>query len=229
MKGILRKKREQKGLTLRQVHMETGIPVDILDAIESDDEAQLAPGGFAARYRDQYARFLEVDPAVLSPDPDTDSIPLEEARRLHKRGGDEDGPAEPTVTDPHPPRRLPVGRMVLSGVALAAVGVLFFRVVALLVDDPSRTAGEDAPQAPKHELSVRAIEPSPVLVTVDGEVAYDSLLPAPMAVQFTGGREMAVRVPDLTRVRIEYDGKEVEPLGNLTSPRRLVFLDDQAP
>lgn len=212
--NVLRRERERRGVTLREVSRQTGIPTDILDALEAEERPDLVPGGFAARSLETYCRFLGVDPATLAPP--RRPAPVEEA-------------VEPTVTDPTGDRRLPVVRLVVSGIALVAIAGLFLWVIALLVDPPKGEEAAEAEPPPGHELVLRAIEPTRARVEVDGEKTFEgALLPAAPA-SFRSRTRISVYVPDLTHVRIVYDGREVQALGNLSSPRTLVFIDDKAP
>jgi hypothetical protein len=122
------------------------------------------------------------------------------------------------------------------GVALAVVVLLGLRVASELLDRPA--ADEVATQAGPvaadaepavHSLSIRAIEPSKLRAVVDGEVVHDGVLVARRTLQLDAKRELVVEIPDLTRVKMRYNGQALRPLGNLSAGRRLVFIDDETP
>ena len=92
-----------------------------------------------------------------------------------------------------------------------------------------------APPVPESEsgLRISAVEPVKVRVEIDGVERYDAVLCASLdttceerVLKFPLAAEMAVEVADLTRLRVSYNGARVEPLGNLSASRRLVFIDD---
>lgn len=96
-------------------------------------------------------------------------------------------------------------------------------------------AAPAAPLVPDSEsgLRISAVEPVKVRVEIDGVERYDAVLCASLdttceerVLKFPLAAEMAVEVADLTRLRVSYNGARVEPLGNLSASRRLVFIDD---
>lgn len=96
-------------------------------------------------------------------------------------------------------------------------------------------AAPPAPLVPDSEsgLRISAVEPVKVRVEIDGVERYDAVLCASLdttceerVLKFPLAAEMAVEVADLTRLRVSYNGARVEPLGNLSASRRLVFIDD---
>jgi hypothetical protein len=212
----LRAQRELRGLTLRQVAEATGISADILHHLEEAPNAELVQGSNIARKRERYVAYLQQRPAPLEPSEDYDE------------------PTETTTTGTQT-LRSPVGlaRALGLGVALAVVVLLGLRVASELWDagadaeHPAAAAEALAPAA--HALSVRAIEPTRIRAVTDGEIAHDGLLVAGRSLQLEARRELVLEVPDLTRVRIRYNGQALRPLGNLSAGRRLVFIDDETP
>ncbi len=97
------------------------------------------------------------------------------------------------------------------------------------LDAPEPAAGVAlaAPPVPQMRVHLRAHERVHVRVELDGEPALSEWLEPGDEHDFLGADEIAVDVSDLTRLAIAYDGQRVEPLGNLSHPRRLVFLRDE--
>ena len=116
---------------------------------------------------------------------------------------------------------------------MAVLVLLGLRVAAEIIERSSggSPSGQAAVAAVDmaHDLSVRAIEPSKITVEVDGVLVHDGVLPARQSLQFEAERELGLYVPDLTRVKIRYNGEVLRPLGNLSAGRRLVFIDDEGP
>lgn len=124
------------------------------------------------------------------------------------------------------------------GVALAIVTItlLLMQIAHRLVDAPE-VSDEDADAVaavdPGPGLSVTAIEPVRVKVEIDGEVRYNGVLcsgappDCPQSkLEFERASITAVELADLTRARVVYRGERVDPLGNLSTGRRLVFIED---
>ena len=217
----LRGERELRGLSLSEVAKGTGIPVDILASLEAEPDAQLRADSTIARWREQYVAFLHKRPVVRAE--------LSELSGLSE-------PSEATETTvTSPTLRTPVGlsRALALGVAVAVVVLLGLKVLSTLWDrepreQPVANAPVDVPE-PVHSISVRAIEPSRVRLVADGAVVHDGVIVAGRSIQADGLRELSLDVPDLTRVKIRYNGQALRPLGNLSAGRRLVFIDDESP
>ncbi len=221
----LRGERELRGLGLGEVAKATSIPLDILASLEAEPEAQLRAGSTIARWREQYVAFLHKRPVVRAE--------LAEASESRE-------PTETTITGPT--LRSPVGmtRALTMGVALAVVVLLGLKVVSTVWDRAEPVVQPDASVAPAepaepvaapaaHSLSIRALEPSRLRAVVDGEVVHDGVLVARHSLQLEAQHELVLEIPDLTRVKIRYNGQALRPLGNLSAGRRLVFIDDESP
>jgi len=222
----LRGEREQRCLTLSTVADATRIPVDILASLEAEPDAQLRPGSTIARWREQYVAYLQQRPVVSDHLVDASESPE---------------PTETTVVTGSA-LRTPVGlaRALGLGVAVAVVVLLGLKVTSEVLEsqasDPSGQVtadGADAAEAAEkaipavHSVTVRAIEPSRMRAMVDGEVVHDGIVLGRRSIQLEAQRELSVELPDLTRVKIRYNGQALRPLGNLSAGRRLVFIDDE--
>ena len=212
MNTRLRHAREQRGLTLRDVSRETGIPTDILAALEEEVPDHLDPRGLASRSLAAYERFLGVAPALGG-------------------AGDEDYTEDYTASEVSGTgvgrRRVPLPRLLAAGLVLVAIVVLGLRVFALLVDEP--VALEPVEEPLDQEITLRAVEPTRIEVEVDGTTEFAGILAPHTATRFAGHDRVSVYIPDLTRVRVVHNGRTVVPLGNQSAGRRLVFIDDSAP
>jgi hypothetical protein len=224
----LRGERVARGLSLEKAAEATRIPLDILASLEAEPDAQLRPGSTIARWREQYVSFLQLRPVIADPIPEP--------------GQSEEHTETTMVTGSG--LRTPVGmvRALGMGVAVAVVVLLGATVTNELlregeppaVESPGASggeAGQAAPVAdekpPAHSLLVRAIEPCRMLAIADGEVVHDGVIIARRSVTVEAERELSVELPDLTRVRMRYNGQALRPLGNLSAGRRLVFIDDE--
>jgi len=114
---------------------------------------------------------------------------------------------------------------------VAVVAVLFVQVGRSLGKSEAERgveAPEDASVTEGKPLSIRATAPVRVLVEVDGLETYSGVLCRDLECRLdvAAAREIAVELADLSRASVIYNGSRVAPLGNLSAPRRLVFVDD---
>lgn len=211
--GRLSAARERKGLSLRQASERTGIRQDLLAALEAEENVALAPGGIAERCLMEYERFLGIEESERSV-----SVPAEETQ-------DTTGHVS---TDPGHRERVPFLRLLGVGVSLVLIAILGVRVASFAleprVEPPAPT--EQATGTPALDLSIRAIEALNVKVEVDGAPAFTGELKPRQLARYLGRERIGVYVPDLTRVTLNLNGSRVEPLGNLTAGRWLVFIAD---
>jgi len=80
-------------------------------------------------------------------------------------------------------------------------------------------------EVPALELRLRPRRSVPMRVTVDDAVAHDGDVAGGQELSFAGDR-IAVELPAVDAVRLEYDGQAIVPQGRQDAPRRLVFIDD---
>ncbi len=218
----LRARRERLGLSLEQASDRARIPAHYLAAMETGDREVLPSGPFRRGYQRQYLEFLGLDP----------NTPILE-----------DPPHEPTQTITMAIDEVPMGRLVMSGFVLTMVVVLLLRVLFELTGsvadagDPTtadaEVVTEEVPPEnlspgamPTSRLRIRAIEPSRISTRVDSQDSYRGTLPAGEIIDLEGREQIEVFASDLTTIRITYNGERIEPLGNLSKPRRLVFVQD---
>ena len=194
--AVLRGRREELGLTLEQVASATRIPFEHLVALEDGRPSDLPAGP----YGDAYLRALE----------DYLDLPL-------------DAPVLPPGDD---------GSVPLWAVRWLAVASVLavFGTVAWQTWKPTADGGpireEVASAAPALEVQISPRKSVHVKVLVDDAVALDAQIPGGRAITFAGKRRVAVEVPAVDAVRIEYDGQPIVPQGRQDAPRRLVFIDD---
>ena len=127
---------------------------------------------------------------------------------------------------------------VFGGAVLLVVLVsLVLRLGAMLEKEPEESwqhqmvesqrgneAGNASPDHPR--LSVQGVEPQEVEIEVDGELFFSGRLKGGETLEPPPGEIVSVRLDDLTRAVVIYNGSRVVPLGRLTASRRLVFIDD---
>ena len=193
---LLRRERERRGLAYDDVARLARIPVRYVKALEDGDLQALPAGPFRNGYRRQYLEFLELD--------EQDLIATERALAPE----------------------IPALRLTLGGFAVTALLVVGLRVGASAVDwieQPSAPQATAAKSVASQIVAVRAIDATTITVRVDEDEAEKVPL-GPNETRVLQGRDrVEVDAQDLTRVVVTYNGERVEPLGNISRGRRLVF------
>jgi cytoskeletal protein RodZ len=224
----LRASREQRGRTLTEVSVGTGIQERHLRALEGGASIDEFPAPAYARfYLREYAEYLRLDPGPLLREFDARHTPVE---------------AAPLRPPPVPPRNPRTGwglLAVLSAVALALIAVL---PMALRSDErepapllasatPSPTAQNSsratvsttAPREPTGILAVlRLVQPSWVRAVADGEIVEASTLDAGTVVRYRADELLELRLGNAGGVRLRVDG-ELVPTGSSGSVVDLGF------
>jgi hypothetical protein len=124
--------------------------------------------------------------------------------------------------------------LLIVGLSLKIASTLFVGT-----EDPDEVPELDPAQVGdvvEETVKVRALEPVRLKVEVDTEVAFSGTLCtgappgcATDTLRFGPAEEISVELADLKAARVTFQGRLVEPLGNVSQPRRLVFVDDAAP
>ncbi len=219
----LREARERKRLSIDEVAAGARVPRKYLVAMEDGDTESLPAAPFLRSYWRQVLDFLEEDPnAWQAPDPSRGGAPPLAAGASPDSSG-----YEPTGTIPKADE-LPVTRLVVLGFFLTLVTVLGLRLGSQVVTgdaaEPEALVLEesDRPQT----VRVRAVESTEVMVETDSSYHHNGTLNAGQTVAVESLLPITVEVRDLTRVSIHHNGRRIEPLHNLSHPRRLVFVPE---
>ncbi len=216
----LRREREKRGLTLDDVAEGARIPRRYLVAMEEDDTATLPPGPFLRSYRNQYLGWLGIDPVAFEA-----GVPLSARPHGDLAPDDLEPDPDPTATIPRSDD-LPVGRLVFLAFLLTLSVVLGLRVSSRFADRDAEIVSAPVSAAVPQSVRVRAIEDTRVQVETDNSTHHNGTLSAGGTVDVESALPIVVEVEDLTRVVIHHNGDRIEPLHNLSAPRRLVFVPD---
>ena len=214
----LRHERERRGWTLDDVASRTRIPRPYLEALEDGNHDVLPPGPFFRGYLRQYLEFL--GHGVPSGEPSAAA-----ADELDKRI--EQSVAQATSAALDSTQRVPMVRLGIAGFLVTLVLTLGFSVYQRLTATPTTTVnGVVVAAGPPHIVRIKAIEDVHMAVTTDGTLAYDKTLRGGSTLNFKAISRMDLEISDLTRVRVRYNDKRIEPLGSLSRGRRLVFMHE---
>ena len=96
----LRRERELRQISLREIAEATKINLRYLDALERDEFKHLPGGGFNTGFVRAYAQFIGIDPETMV------TAYLDEERRQLARAPRLGGPAAPATENPVPQRSL---------------------------------------------------------------------------------------------------------------------------
>lgn len=214
----LRHERERRGWTLDDVATRTRIPRPYLEALEDGNHDVLPPGPFFRGYLRQYLEFLGHSDSSEEPSADG-------ADDLDKRIEQSVAQATSAALDSN--QRVPLIRLAIAGFLITLVVTLGFSVYQRLTATPTTTVnGVVVPAGPPHIVRIKAIEDVHMAVTTDGTLAYDKTLRGGSTLDFKAVSRMELEIADLTRVRLRYNDKRIEPLGSLSRGRRLVFMHE---
>ncbi len=213
----LRHERERRGWTLDDVASRTRIPRPYLEALEDGNHDVLPPGPFFRGYLRQYLEFLGQTEGT-----DQDGL---EPNELDERI--EQSVAEATAAALDSSQRVPMMRIGIAGFLVTMVLALGYTVYDRLTATPTTTVnGVVVPVGPPHIVRIKAIEDVHMAVTTDGRLAYDKKMRGGSTLDFKAISRLELEIADLTRVRIHYNDKRIEPLGSVSRGRRLVFMHE---
>jgi len=213
----LRHERERRGWTLDDVASRTRIPRPYLEALEDGNHDVLPPGPFFRGYLRQYLEFLGQTEGTGQ-----DGL---EPNELDERI--EQSVAEATAAALDSSQRVPMMRIGIAGFLVTMVLALGYTVYDRLTATPTTTVnGVVVPVGPPHIVRIKAIEDVHMAVTTDGRLAYDKKMRGGSTLDFKAISRLELEIADLTRVRIHYNDKRIEPLGSVSRGRRLVFMHE---
>lgn len=223
----LRDARVERDLSIEETAWRTRLRPDVLLALERDDFDAVGHRASVRTHLASYARFLGVEPAAVvdafergrEPEPSSIERLDHQARAARK-----------------PPRAKWLIAAAVSAAALiaaSAAGILGGQAeptgAAATPETPRlpRSASRSGARVPLAEarvrVSIEAVAGTEVSVSVDGTQVFEGAL-APGAVRrFGARREIEVVVADAGALRIVYNGRRLERVGEPGSVARLRF------
>lgn len=197
--------RVRAGYTLEEASRRTRIPQRYLEALEQGELSVFPPGPFLTGYTRQYRQFLGL-PDAPPPAPSE----LE---------------SEPTVTAPLRPGRR-TWRHALRAGGIGALSMVILVLLVRIADTVGTGGPAELGEAPDQEVVLRPAEPIRARVVADGREVWTGPLPAGTSSRFAAHDRLEVELDSLERLTIQYNRRELRPLGTESRPRRLVFVDD---
>lgn len=225
----IRRRREQRALTLDDVQKATGIPTTHLQAIEEGRLDDLPAGPYRKAFLQQVRAHLELD----RPDPPraegSEAVADEPDDVVQVAERVEDQPARDGARAPVP---LWVVRRVaqIAAVGLIALGVRQFMSVTLPAVEKHLPAPPVVPpDAPDQNLVITVQQDAPIRIRVDGvETASRRFAPGER-IEASGRETVEIELPRVEAVKISYNGVSVTPQGRQDEPRIVRFVDDLRP
>lgn len=214
----LRNERERRGWSLDDVSSRTRIPKPYLEALEDGNHDVLPPGPFFRGYLRQYLEFLgQKDESEEYTEDEQNAIDEQIERSV----------AQATSQAMDMSQGMPLMRLVMAGFVLTLLIVLGAQLTTRLTAQPTiMVNGVLVPAGPPHHVQIYAIEDVHVEVIADGASAFDATLKGTTSINFKAQAKLELDIADLTRVRLHYNEKRIEPLGRVSRGRRLVFIHE---
>lgn len=221
----LKREREQLGIPREQVAAATRIPLRYVVALEDGEAAVKHPGPFLFGYRKQYEAFLDsVERGTPAASAGEGSESTGSSLQAYVRAGAAPPGAAGETTDTLPTSAIPVARLVIAGFVATLAVVVVIKLGAAIAARPETPPPE--PVLPVQTLDLRATEPTRITVKADGQTLFSGLLQPGKSQTYEGHARLEVETADLTVVTVRHNGERIEPLGNLSKGRRLVFIQE---
>ncbi len=238
----LKKKREEKGITLHQIAANTLIGVRFLEALEADDYSILPGGVFNRAFVRKFAKQVGLEEAV--------ALRLYE-ERLQAQGGEEDRKFEMGVENWDTPPTSGNG-LLISLVALVVLSVGAWLAYTYFYSPRSQSvASDDAPVAnqvpatpPTAQVSEQLPVPTPtpvveglvlkvetvsapcwIKIVRDAEPAQESIQQPGQITEFTAKDRLVVNLGNLPTLRITVNGRPIDQSKVVKSPKSVVVTN----
>lgn len=191
----LKRERELRGISLKQISEETRIGVRFLEALE-EDRLEVIPGEFYRRsYLRSYARYLGLD--------EDRALNAYDFSKKDKRPDEED-------PEPQEPRPVPSWlKWMVAALLVVGPAVLLLRAIPASTREsaPPVTAAPTATLSPRESLPAPALEPTiPFPAEVDAAPAPSSSLARPIE---DGALHLVISTVESCWLEIEVDGEVV--------------------
>jgi cytoskeleton protein RodZ len=190
--SVLREAREKRGVSLRQIAVNTKISMLALEALERNDIRKLPGGIFSRAFVRSYAREVGLDP---------ERTVREFVSRFPDQGGHEEAPApheEDGALAEHVHRWYGGALRVTGFLVPIVLVVLYFGFGQRLWPRAPDNSRASAPQPAAAEATERATAPPPAMVPVPAPAETPAVVAEPSAAEPSSG--LAPTDPDTTLV-----------------------------
>ncbi len=201
---ILKNKREESRLDLREIAHALRFQYDYLKALEDEDLNKLPPDVYAKAYIRGYAKFLNIDPLPL----------LDDFAELGRKSSGEVQVEAPQPAQPRKNPPLPKIALVASVIMVIALILVIFMYanrpaapVHSTVSVPSEAVPSKGPQ--QHVLDVTATETTWLLVETREGISEEVLLRPGETRKWTSESGFDLKVGNAGGIRLVFDNNEI--------------------
>lgn len=204
---ILRKRREELGLDLKEVSRITKIRYDYLKAIEGDAFEKLPVDVYVKGYIRQYAKILNIDPETLI------DVYIKQVSTPEKK----EVPQEEVSQEKRPRIRY----LLIPLLSVVAASILFIILSPFTPEEPKRPS--PPPESKKedllkvkdthHTLEVFAVDTTWLFINTDGTSSREVLLQPGDSVKWDAKNGFSLKIGNAGGIKLLFDGKEIGSLG----------------
>jgi transcriptional regulator with XRE-family HTH domain len=210
---ILRHKREEAGLDLREVAHSLRFQYEYLKALEAEDLKKLPPDVYVKAYIRGYAKLLNIDPLPLLDD-------YAELGRDHSVEAQQPEPPQPKKHVPLPRKAVFVSLLILAGLVLVIVMYFTYPTPPVVVPvlpsvpvpekgTPVPDGGEPLKDLKQHVLDVTATETTWLLIETGEGMSEEVLLRPGESRKWTSESGFDLKVGNAGGIRMVLDNKDV--------------------
>ncbi len=202
---ILKKKREESGLNLREVARTLRFQYEYLKALEDEDLKRLPPDVYVKAYIRGYAKLLNIDPLPL----------LDDYAELGRKNSGEVQPELPRPRKKPPLPRIALFASLIMVIGLTLVVFMYAKKPAPPVLSPVSVPDEGAPSSgpQQHVLDVTATETTWLSVETAEGISEEVLLRPGETRKWTSENGFDLKVGNAGGIRLMLDNNDVGPPG----------------
>ena len=202
---ILKNKREEAGLDLREVAHTLRFQYEYLKALENEDLKRLPPDVYVKAYIRGYAKLLNLDPLPL----------LDDYAELGRKNSGEVQPELPRPRKNPPLPRIALFASLIVVISLTLVVFMYAKKPAAPVLAPVSVPDESAPSKgpQQHVLDVTATETTWLSVETAEGISEEALLRPGETRKWTSENGFDLKVGNAGGIRLMLDNNDVGPPG----------------
>ena len=214
---MMKRAREARGISLRQIATATKISVAALEALERNDISRLPGGLFSRSFVRSYALEIGLDPEETVRD-FIEQFPHDSVTQGSPHVPQEDHEAiesERNVAET-------ALKLIAISVPIAAAILYFTRATpprAATSQALSSTAVAAAAAAEPLTFELAFIAPVTITLDVDGVPGEERMMSAGERLAFRVERDVSLRMSDASAVQLTINGRPASPLGRAGEPR----------
>ncbi|HAH07793.1 MAG TPA: hypothetical protein DCM05_14935 [Elusimicrobia bacterium] len=214
--AALRKKRQNRGLSLETVYQHTRIPKRLLEALENNDAAAFAAPVYQRGFLKNYCDYLELDFEPLWRELSGSGSPPPDAPRTPRPAKQPDGQADraPVALPLPDPVMLPfaiIAVLLIAGAVLWSLRGKETRPVAATPPPPAAVA----PVNPVPEMSLKVVpmRETWIRLSADGVLRFEGRMPLGVPQEWRAKKGFSLRVSEPADLSVLIDGATTQLRG----------------